>query len=239
MATRIGVCWKWEGLASPSRHATTMRVTILRSNSGAKPGEPLAFKSTRVAPNQLSEHVESHNVPWGHSFRDLMSAGHAPTGRAYRKPGVVQRRKSSRMRTRKSNCGGKNVHEVLTPHDVGAPVCNQELGSKSFASFRLRPKHCHPWVLGVHHCIVQVESSQSQALKVTPNAGTSSHVCQATISLRPTEILKTVYQAHDDGPALSVKVIRNIENFPVRDLKTDRNMAILGLSNPLKMYRPR
>jgi len=43
---------------------------------------------------------------------------------------------------------------------------------------------------------------------LTPNAGTSSHVCQGTISLRPTEILKTVYQAHDDGPASSIKVIR-------------------------------
>lgn len=92
--------WSWWASS-----ATTARVTIPRYNSGAKPGEPPAFKSTRVAPDQLSERIESHNVPWGHSFRDLMSAGHAPAGRAYRKPGVAQRRKSSGMRVRKSNCG--------------------------------------------------------------------------------------------------------------------------------------
>jgi hypothetical protein len=44
---------------------------------------------------------------------------------------------------------------------------------------------------------------------LTPNTGTSSHVCQATISLRSIEILKTVYQAHDDGPLrlLGLKVV--------------------------------
>jgi hypothetical protein len=39
------------------------------------------------------------------------------------------------------------------------------------------------------------------------------HICQAMISLRPTEILKTVYQAHDDGPASSIKVIRLLLNL--------------------------
>ena len=36
------------------------------------------------------------------------------------------------------------------------------------------------------------------------------------ISLRPTEILKTVYQAHDDGPASSIKVIRVLEPLETR-----------------------
>jgi hypothetical protein len=64
---------------------------------------------------------------------------------------------------------GKNEEaleeETKARRDASLSTCalvvhdDRELGSKSFAFFRLRPKGCHPWALGVHHCIVQVESS--------------------------------------------------------------------------------
>ena len=66
--------------------------------------------------------------------------------------------------------------------------------------------------MGVYKCCWLV-ISKCLVLLITlmHNAGTSSHVRQPTISLRLTEIMIlnwTVYQAHGDGLASSVKVIR-------------------------------